>query len=149
MSKQNWGHYKNGNYNVVISFKDGTKVRYNNEDKLVPDTIENFDYCITNFCDNGCPFCLPLGAKLYKEEQPILIENIQIGDKVLSYNLEKNMKEYKRVIDKYVRPFNGNLICIEDNNGHILKVTPNHKIYTQRGYIRADELKIDDELLTI
>lgn len=57
MSKQNWGHYKNGNYNVAISLKDGTKVRYNNEDKLVPDTIENFDYCITNFCDNGCPFC--------------------------------------------------------------------------------------------
>ena len=54
---KDWGEYKNGNYTVRISLKDGTKIRYNNEDSLIPSTIENFDYKITSMCDMGCPFC--------------------------------------------------------------------------------------------
>ena len=52
-----WVSYKNGNYTVSINLEDGTKVRHNKEDKLVPTTIENFDYKITNRCDMNCPFC--------------------------------------------------------------------------------------------
>lgn len=50
------GKYRNGNYNVVI-FDDGTKVRFNKEDKLIPDMPESMDIKITNMCDMGCPFC--------------------------------------------------------------------------------------------
>lgn len=57
MSKQKWGYYTNGNYKVNINLSDGTKIKYNNEDKFIPDTVDNFDYCITASCDIGCPFC--------------------------------------------------------------------------------------------
>ena len=52
-----WVKYNNGNYTVAIDLSNGTKVRYNKEDKFVPTTIENFDYKITNRCDMNCPFC--------------------------------------------------------------------------------------------
>lgn len=48
--------YKNGNYNVVL-FEDGTKVRYNKLDNLVPDFAESIDCNITYKCDGGCEFC--------------------------------------------------------------------------------------------
>ena len=50
------GKYKNGNYTVAI-FEDGTKIRYNELDYLDPDTIESFDFKITNMCDRGCRYC--------------------------------------------------------------------------------------------
>lgn len=53
----NWGTYRNGNYTVALNLENGTKVRYNDADQLIPSTIENFDYKITSRCDGGCPFC--------------------------------------------------------------------------------------------
>lgn len=50
------GSYKNGNYTVTI-FDDGTKIRFNKEDTLIPDTVESMDIKITNYCDKGCLMC--------------------------------------------------------------------------------------------
>lgn len=50
------GKYKNGNYNVMI-FEDGTKIRMNKLDNLVPEFPENIDLKITNYCDMNCPMC--------------------------------------------------------------------------------------------
>ena len=50
------GRYKNGNYWVDI-FDDGTKIRHNKENALIPNTIESFDLKITNKCHHGCPMC--------------------------------------------------------------------------------------------
>ena len=50
------GSYKNGNYTVTI-YEDGTKIRENDLDTLIPDTVESFDFLITKWCDIGCPFC--------------------------------------------------------------------------------------------
>ena len=50
------GKYKNGNFTTAI-YSDGTKVRYNNEDVMIPDTIESLDIKITNRCDMGCIMC--------------------------------------------------------------------------------------------
>lgn len=50
------GIYNNGNYKVVI-FDDGSKIRYNNEDTLIPERPESMDIKITNECDMGCPYC--------------------------------------------------------------------------------------------
>ena len=54
--KELLGKYKNGNYDVLI-FSDGTKIRYNNEDKLIPDRPESMDILITKCCDLGCKYC--------------------------------------------------------------------------------------------
>lgn len=50
------GKYKNGNYNVAI-YEDGTKIRYNDLDELIPNTVESMDIKITNNCSQRCEFC--------------------------------------------------------------------------------------------
>lgn len=50
------GTYQNGNYTVTI-YSDGTKVRENDLDSLIPDKPESIDIKITNCCDMGCPMC--------------------------------------------------------------------------------------------
>lgn len=50
------GKYQNGNYSVSL-YSDGTKVRENDLDKLIPTFAENCDCLISTKCDGGCPFC--------------------------------------------------------------------------------------------
>ena len=49
--------YTNGNYSVLFDLNNGTKIRYNNEDKLVPEYPESMDLKICNRCDMRCPMC--------------------------------------------------------------------------------------------
>lgn len=50
------GMYDNGNYRVIV-FDDGSKLRYNKEDTLIPERPESMDIKITNYCDMNCPYC--------------------------------------------------------------------------------------------
>ena len=50
------GTYKNGNYNVQI-YDDGTKIRENDLDSLIPAFSENCDVKLTDRCTQGCSFC--------------------------------------------------------------------------------------------
>ena len=48
--------YINGNYKVSI-FNDGTKIRENELDNLIPDFPESMDVKITNQCNIMCEYC--------------------------------------------------------------------------------------------
>lgn len=48
--------FQNGNYNVLF-LKDGTKVRFNDLDTLIPDHPECVDLTVSTYCKNNCPFC--------------------------------------------------------------------------------------------
>ena len=50
-------NYKNGNYLVLLDTVLGTKIRYNDEDELVPEFPESMDICISKKCKVGCQFC--------------------------------------------------------------------------------------------
>lgn len=50
------GSYINGNYKVTI-LNDGTKIRSNNLNSMIPEKPEAMDIKITNMCDMGCAFC--------------------------------------------------------------------------------------------
>ena len=50
------GSYNNGNYNVIL-LDDGTKIRCNNAEWLIPDSVESCDVKITNRCNHNCPYC--------------------------------------------------------------------------------------------
>lgn len=49
--------YNNGNYRVLLNLEDGSKIRWNHEDTLIPDRPESMDVKITNKCYHGCAFC--------------------------------------------------------------------------------------------
>lgn len=50
-------HYKNGNYNVLFDESNGTKIRYNNLDTLIPEFPESIDCRISSICSVGCRIC--------------------------------------------------------------------------------------------
>lgn len=53
----NWVQYKNGNYNVYIDLDNGTKIRKNDEDCFIPNTVESMDIKLTNRCNGACSYC--------------------------------------------------------------------------------------------
>ena len=50
------GAYNNGNYSVKI-LSDGTKIRYTDDNRFIPDRPESADILITKSCDIGCSYC--------------------------------------------------------------------------------------------
>lgn len=143
------GAYKNGNYSVMI-FEDGTKIRKNDLDFFCPSTVESMDIKLTNRCERGCTFCLKKDAKLSSKKDSVKsISAIQAGEKVFSYDIENTKVEEQPVVQCYERDYTGILITVEDEFGHKLTCTPNHKVFTQRGYVRADELQIEDTLVVL
>jgi hypothetical protein len=97
--------------------------------------------------------CLRSGQKITTPHGACNIEDIKDGDMVLSYNVNTNQSEYKRVLKTYKNIFKSvshdKFIEITIESGDTLMVTPNHKIYTDRGLIRADNLTMDDNIITI
>ena len=78
-----------------------------------------------------------------------LIENLVIGDIVLSYNLETNTFEYNKVI-KVAKYRTNELVTIKLVNKQSVVCTPNHLIYVDNKgtYVSAEEIEVGDELTT-
>lgn len=89
-----------------------------------------------------CDECFPAGTPILTKEGIKNIENLRIGDKVLSYNHKLNIVEEKEILNLFKKKpnemikINNNLIC-----------TSNHPIFTKRGYISAKELNKNDYVL--
>ena len=147
-SSNNWVQYWNGNGFIELNKNDGTLITtVITDEEFKPEFPLNMDMEISNMCTNGCSFCLTQDAKFIIGDKLIPINEIKIGDKVNSYNIKNNINEIKNVTHLFKRYYKGDLIVITSENGDVLKLTPNHKIYTQRGYVRADELNINDKLI--
>jgi len=96
--------------------------------------------------------CIRKGQGVKTNKGIINIENIKIGDNIYTYNIKSKKNEYKKVLKTYTNLQKSNsydyFLQIELWNGKILEVTPNHKIYTtNRGYVRADQLNENDDIL--
>ncbi len=140
--------YKNGNYIVTI-LGDGTKIRRTNDDEFIPAYSENVDCKLTDKCNIGCAFCLVPNTKITTSKGLKNIQDITTDDLVYSFNSRTKNTELKNVIETYKRDYNGELIEIKTDN-HTIRCTPNHKIFTtNRGFIKADEINIEDDILLL
>lgn len=117
------------------------------EIKLPYGESEFFDIGITERCNACCPFCVTGDTKIKTPGGYKSISDIKPGDKVLSFNESTRQSEYKQVVDTSEREYSGDLIEIETESGKIIQLTPNHKVYTQRGYIMAENLLETDVIL--
>ena len=73
------------------------------------------------------------------------IKDIDYGDMVLSYNHDTCKAEYKPVIYKFCKGAE-NVLTVTTEFGKMV-LTGNHPVYTQRGYIKAEELTNGDYVL--
>ena len=139
--------YKNGNYTVLFDEKNGSKVRFNKLDNLTPEFPECCDLRLSSICTVGCNVCFVPGTKISCSNGNRNIEDVSVGSVVSSYNEETKQQEYCGVIETYKREYRRDIIVLTLDDGTDVKMTPNHRIYTNRGWVRADELLDTDEVL--
>lgn len=143
--------FKDKNYRAV--FFDNQTMRFT-LDATKPikelEYPEFYDIKVTNKCNGNCVYCLTEDMKIKTKDGDKDIKDITENDFVYTLNLRTNEVELQQVSQLFKREYNGELIQLELDNGNIINITPNHKVFTQnRGFIRADELTTNDNLLGI
>lgn len=82
--------------------------------------------------------CFKAGTKVITSEGLKNIEDVKIGDMVLSAD-----DKYHRVNNTMVRDYNGDIYHIKSKSLYDdIYCTPNHRFLTQNGWVRADRLMI-------
>ena len=96
----------------------------------------------------GFTGCFPAGTMVETERGPMAIEDIvksKMDIKVWSCDVSTGNIELKPVIGWWENPRN-EIIEVGLSDGTFFRCTPDHKIYTRRGYVRADSLTPGDLL---
>ena len=113
-------------------------------------TPELVDYKITDFCSFNCQYCAPAGTKILTPNGLVNIEDIFIGNEVITCDPYSKISKTELVDQIYINEYKGDLIEIEMDDGKILKLTPNHEVFVQgKGWILAEYLEEDDELIMV
>lgn len=112
--------------------------------------IEETNWC-TIVIKPGAPSCFQAGTKVktilgYKN-----IEDIRIGDRVLSYNENLGINEYKEVINTYNHNNTTDELYNLTIDNHQLSVTSSHRFYIMRdektSWIAAKDLIVGDKVM--
>ena len=138
------------NYNYNFNKETGYFERWGTnleDDPIMAPFPEILDWEISTRCKNNCTFCIPSGYSVltnigYKE-----ISTIKRGDIVISSHNNKQVSN--QVIETYERDYTGNIIVIQLENNSIVKLTPEHPILTNRGWIEAKNINQTDNIVHI
>ena len=156
-----------------ITYKDGCKIILNEKREFIQDLdvlgldrsfVSLSDYgqvlpydkektlATSINCIRGCFYkCIVGSPKVFTPKGNISVRNLEPRDKIISWNAEKQSYKTQEILDihknktkKYLK------ICYyNDGKERFLRVTFDHKIYTKRGWIEAQYLNEDDEILII
>jgi ribonucleoside-diphosphate reductase alpha chain len=85
--------------------------------------------------------CVEENSNVYIEGRGLIkIKDVDIGDKILSYNKENRESEFKKVLDKYYTDVKKqNQIKIKLSNGHILRTSVTHPVIVFDGEYYIDK----------
>ena len=82
----------------------------------------------------GGESCFPAGSQVTMARGNTKnIEDVLVGEEVMSYNLEDEKIETQEV-KELEQPFRGHMITVEFDDGSQLKMTDEHPVFTQRGW---------------
>ena len=91
-------------------------------------------------CPTGYGKCALPTTMLRTPKGITTLENIEVGDEV--YSMDKNELVVQKVTNKwYTRK---KQVKIKTRGGIEITVSPEHRMYTQRGYVKAEDLSCDD-----
>ena len=114
--------------------------------KNVPQIVNNFQMVVIDECLSGETDIT------YADGSTKKIKDVEPGDIIVSYNLETNQFDQDIVEKRHeniLKSSNEKMYCLEFDNGVFIEVTGNHCFLTNMGYIRADELTDDHEIIEI
>jgi hypothetical protein len=103
--------------------------------------------CISGVCVGGgadVGSCIVEGQSvLLANNQQVLVENLNIGDKIKSYNLNTKQLENDTILAKIKTSHKE--YCLINNN---LKLSTNHKVYVvDKGFVEAQDLTINKDTI--
>jgi hypothetical protein len=104
--------------------------------------LDELDYIITDECLHPDTMIKIPGGE-------IAIKHIKKGDTVLTINEATNEYEYNTVLKVHKNlsvSKNEKMLKFTMEDGQTIMITGNHKMLTQRGWVRADEITIDDDI---
>lgn len=111
------------------------------------------DYACFSFYANKIVTCFPAGTKIHASPHGNKslkrgIEDIRIGQEVLSYNECTSEKSYKQVIDTQAHQMAGELSVVSFSNGKRLRMTGEHPVFVVgRGMTAAAKLAVGDRVI--
>jgi len=151
---------RSDNVNYNFNKKTGFMQRWGKtpeEDPLYAPFPEILDIEITEICNGPanklCSFCSPAGTKVNTPNGEVNIEDIKVGDVIWSatqLSTTKPRMRHNTVEETYTREYNGELICIELENGKILKLTTEHPVIVKGGIeVLAKDLTVEHEIIHI
>jgi len=139
------------NYNYIFNSRTGFFVRWGKTADDDPQyspfgpEILDLEISVGGDCMGNCPFCSPKGTLVNTLNGKISIEDIKEGDNVIGYDITSKRIKINVIEEVYEREFQGELICLELDNGEVLKVTPEHLIILDDGKeVKAENLKEKD-----
>ena len=117
-------------------------------------TDEGFETVSTNPCVTGDSLvCTNLGDITIKQLLKLFLESKDNSDKeikVYTFNEKTKQVELKTLLDCFLTKKNTPVMKLKTKDGSELKLTSNHKVFTQRrGWINASRLEVSDVLLRI
>jgi len=137
-----YGHIEHPFEDIELTFLDL-------EDMLL--TTVNGAFGPENFLQTKCLFPDSLiqlkenGTKTIKE----VVDN-KISDMVLSFDEVTYQVEYSEILNWVKNENSSEWLEIELEDGNIIKVTPNHRMFVHgKGDVLAQNLKLDDQLITV
>jgi hypothetical protein len=100
-------------------------------------------------CRGNCKFCLTEDVKILKASgDRVCISDIKQGDVVVSFNEKTQKLENKKVIETYKREVEENILLLETDSGHKIKITKNHEVFVKgKGWVLASSVVLGDELI--
>ncbi len=99
-------------------------------------------------CNLWCTFCVDWDTKIRVEWNSKPISEIKKGDKVITYNEEKQLLE-KDEVEGVSKSYVDEIYEMELFDGSKVKITWNHKVFTKdRGWVETKDLKENEEILT-
>lgn len=107
--------------------------------------LHKLDYVI-------CDECLHPETLIKTNEGLKQIQNLKIGDEVLTINEKTKKYEYKpikKVHKNLMISSKEKMYELTLENGNTIKITGNHKVLTKNGWVRTDELTLDDDILDL
>lgn len=123
--------------------EDGETTEY--ELDSITEDVNLYPYFVA---DTGTT-CFVVGTKVLTENGLMNIEEIKVGMKVYSYNLETEEVELKEVAEKYVNDATDDLGRVYVN-GNIIESTVEHPYYViGKGWTKVKDLNIGDKVQTV
>ncbi len=88
----------------------------------------------------------PAGTLVHTKFGKVAIEDIKIGDEVLSYNEISHETSYEKVTHLIRNEKEYNFVIVTLENGEVLEATPEHPFYSGQEWKQANELAVSDKL---